>query len=254
MNGAGEQHKPAGHHWWQYGASIVTVIGGVMTVLSGQLLWLLPVGAALAFFVYALRARRWALATTSLTAVVVVTLGTAIYMHKDAPPEIPSASQNQSSTAKSPEANSPARSSAVAGAKSTEPKRLFDGEVILKRHEAVDIDLAEPVVAGGKNSASGDFDLYLDPSGLPGTVRSHREKGVYSTSATSDYYDVCVAQFDPSTSGRNHNLWVYLYPGYSFCFESSDGRMTWGRVVEVDQPVRSQGAMAVTMHIVVWDK
>ena len=138
------------------------------------------------------------------------------------------------STAASPQ-DSPTPGAPESGsAEGTELR--FDGEVTLRRHEAVDVDVAGRASVGGKSGATGDFDLFHDS----GAVRSDNLRthdGVYAFPAgtpSTSAHDVCLDYTGAQPSYNAFNPNAGLLAGTTFCFVTSDHHLAWATVVSVE--------------------
>ena len=171
-------------------ANVAGIVGALVSLRSGQLVWLLPSIAVAGYLLYAVWHRHWAAAGASLL-VFVVLAGTGYITAADGRASLgpspvvtrmgagePSAGQESTSGGGGP---SVAGSSAAASPPSTvspapdgDPATTAAGaqprvmEITLPRHAAVDVDRPGQPVVGNQAGVTGAFDLYHDA----GEVRS----------------------------------------------------------------------------------
>jgi hypothetical protein len=240
----------------QYAANVVTVIsglGGVTALFSGQLIWAVPAVAGLAFTMYSLKNHRWKPATFGLAAVMLAgATGAAGYSRHAGQKDRQARSANPGAASSSP---APAPAGTSSSPASSAPRVLLDSDVTLERHAAADVDGAKPQVLRNQAGADGTLDIYFDPSGLPGTIIAHNAEGVFNPGeGITDAYAACKDQFDVTSSDRNANLYGYVSTGSGFCLKTSASRMAYAVVVAIDQPVKSEAPQTVTLHVTVWDE
>lgn len=240
----------------QYAANIVTVLtglGAAVGAFTGQLLFLLPAIAAAVFMVYSLVHHRWKSAVFGLIVVVLASVVAFANTPHDQPAAAGAGNQpSTTTTAKSPTQSSDQTPSSTAA--SGQPKKLVDNDnITLQRSQGIDVDKPDqtPQSADG---ATGPLDLYFDPGGLPGSLIAHDSETIYGASNTTNPYATCTNAFDPHTSYHNSQPWGGIYAGDGYCFKTSDGHMAWVGVTAKTQPVASESATAVSLHVIVWDK
>jgi hypothetical protein len=254
VSGTEKEHRRHSQHGLvQYIANVVTIVSGlgsVIALVSGQYLWAVPTVAALAFAVYSLRNRRWKPAAFGLAVVMLAAAAGAASYPQHGGHKSPRAGTTNPGAADSSPA--PAAAAASSPAASPSPKLLVNSDVTLERHAAVDVDQAEPQVLQNQTGADGNLDLYFDPSA--DSIIAYDAEGVLNPGqGITDPHAACADQFDPASSDRNVNPYGYVSEGSGFCFRTSSSRMAYAVVVATDQPEASEAPQAVTLHVIVWD-
>lgn len=254
----------------QYVANVITaitgvggIVGGVIAYFAGQILWVIPLVAALIFMFFALCNRKWRLAGLSLLVIAFVALTGAItYSLQNGKPataaQSSAANTTSSTTPPSRTATTSASASSSAATSSSangkRPRVLVDNDTItLKRYQAIDVDQPGQE-AKDSSGATGALDLYFSAQGLPGRIVAHDSESVFVPPRDLDHYTACADQFDPHASDRNLEYGIGAYEGSGFCFKTSDSHMAWAGVAGVEQPVQSAAATAVMLHVIVWDE
>ena len=106
---------------------------------------------------------------------------------------------------------------------------LFDGEVTLPRHTAVDLDTGNPSTSEGEIGPTGSFDLYHDTD--PDILRTHDgDIFEYPSSApmsAAKSYGICADYTGPNPSSNAVVTRARLLTGYTFCFRTSNHHLAW---------------------------
>lgn len=220
-------------------ANVAGIVGALVSLRSGQLVWLLPSFAVAAYLLYAVWHRHWTAAGASLL-VFVVLAGAGYITTADSrvPKPSPSATwmAGGGSTlaatvpAGPPSTVGPADPAPSPGAGA--PPQVM--EITLPRHAAVDVDRAGQPVVLNQAGVTGAFDLYHDA----GEVKSDSiltPDGLFSYpvgTGVDAAYPLCRGYLsDPQTAGRQDGKGLYL--DSAFCFRTSDGRVAWAKIVAV---------------------
>lgn len=255
-------------------ASLASVAGFLLSLRSGDGLWLLcGLGTAVFFLYAAWRRRRMAVAASAVILAMVGVGGLLAHFHvlvkpaaaspsADAPAVTLSTAPNGSSSTPSatqPDAGSSSQagpgsstqagtvSGTQAGTSAPQPRVL---EITLPRHAAVDLDYAgQPEAVSNQFGATGPYDLYHD-GGEAGTDEIRAQDGVYSYPADTSpdsAYGICSDYTSAAPSVNTYNPFVYVNSGTPFCFRTTAGKLAWA-TVEAVQP----DTYAVVLQVFIW--
>jgi hypothetical protein len=227
-------------------ANIATVISTVVAVLSDQWAWLLPAIIVAAFMFFAWKHGRVAAGFVSL---VVVTAAAFVGLSRFTNIGTPGVPSPQSTTTS--QSSTPNTVTTQPAEEEHTPTTIFDGEVIIKRHESVDVDRSPATIARNQDGAVGDGDLYLNPLAMPGALYAYGSANVnlvsLGTNNPSAAYDAC-------TTTHNASPYGFVSLGSAICFTTSQGRMAWAAIGAVEQPIFSEPAASITLRVIVWDE
>ena len=244
-------------------ANIATVIAVPIALATGQplLLGLAAFAALVAviFMIVALAHRKWWLALASLAVMVVAAIGGTLghaYNSQNGSPNVASSTQATNGATTTPASASSGSKAASTTQPDNGPRKLFDGEVTLKRNDSVDVDHSPAQIMSDQSGAVGEDDLYFDPGGLPGSLLAHGGQTFYlppTSGVDPDLaYAACKDQYDPNSSDRNSHPFSFIGVGSAACFKTSEDHLAWLDVEANTQPISSEAATSVTMHVIVW--
>lgn len=231
-------------------ASLASVAGFLLSLHSGDGLWLLCGLGTAAFLLYAAWRRHWMAVAASALVLAVAGIG-GLLAHFHTPTEPAAASPSTSaSTAAHPIApgGSSATSSGAQVSMSTPQPRVL--EITLPRHAAVDLDPAgQPSVITDQIGATGPYDLYHDAGEvMSDTIRTH--DGVYAYPAGSSpdsAYAICSDYTSAHPSYNAYNPSAGAQTGATFCFRTTEGKLAWA-TVEAVQPDTN----TVVLQVRIW--
>lgn len=131
---------------------------------------------------------------------------------------------------------------------------IFDGEVTVPRHAAVDVDSATPSVRDDQVGPTGAFDLYHDSGEVrTDNFQAHGGGDVFpypsgASTAPAASYDVCKDYTGPSPSYNNPRQSAPIFVGAPFCFVTSSRHLAWASVEGVQD-----GNETAVVRVRVWD-
>jgi hypothetical protein len=241
-------------------ASLASVAGFLLSLRSGDGLWLLCGAGTAVFFLYAAwRRRRMAVAASAVILALVGAGGLLAHFHILIKPAVVSPSPSAHALAVtpsvapsgSPGTPSAAQSGIVSGPQpgtSTPPPRVL--EVTLPRHAAVDVDSAgQPEVVDNQIGATGPYDLYHDAGEvMSDMIRAHDGVYIYPSATSPDSaYAICSDYTGPDPSANTYNPSVGIETGVAFCFRTSAGKLAWASI-EAVQP----DTYTTVLQVYVW--
>lgn len=219
-------------------ASLTSVAGFLLSLRSGDGLWLLCGLGTAAFFLYAAwRRHSMAVAASAVILTLVGIGGLLAHFRILIGPAAASPSARVPAAAHSiaPGAPSSTPPGTQASANTPQPRVL---EITLPRHAAVDLDSAgQPKVVNGQIGATGFYDLYHDAGEvMSDVIRTHDGVYAYPAGASPDSaYAICSDYTSADPSYNAYNPSAAVDTGATFCFRTTGGKLAWA-TIEAVQP------------------
>lgn len=235
-------------------ASLASVAGFLLSLRSGDGLWLLCGAGTAVFFLYAAwRRRRMAVAASAAILALVGVGALLAHFHISIKPTAASPSANAPVAAHSiapsgPSSSLPATQASANGATqtrtSTPPPRVL--EVTLPDRAATDVDSGgQPAVANGQIGPTGSYDLY---NGGDGFIHAHDGMYAYPDNTSPDSaYAICSDYTSANPSANTYESEALDSTGITFCFRTTAGKMAWATVEGVQS-----GTSAAALQVYVW--
>jgi hypothetical protein len=238
-------------------ASLASVIGFLLSLRSGDGLWLLcGLGTAVFFLYAAWRRRRLAVAASAVILALVGVGGLIAHFHVLVKPAAAAQSASAPTGGQSTAASAPSSALSVTQSGTGTPQATTPTEastpqpriieITLPRNAAVDLDTAgQPQVVDDQIGATGPYDLYHDASNGPDAIRA--QDGVYTypvDTSPDSAYAICSDYTGPDPSENTYSPSFYIETGTAFCFRTTAGKMAWATIQAV-QPVTNTAVLQV---------
>lgn len=237
-------------------ANLITIGLGVISLvqaLRSDPAWIfLGVAALVGLMGYWLKRRRWIPALVGL--VILVVFGAGGWRLARTHTGTPSASGPRVGATSSTGTSGPSSQNSTS---TPSPKLLFDGEVMLKPNQTLDVDRAGAAPASNQFALIGNADVFYrgETSVSAGELKTPHGLYAYPVSLNdrnvTDSYNHCVIATSPDHPEYTSEDGIGLYAGVQsspYCFVTSDGHIGY-----LDLEGVSADTLQLALRVIVWD-